>query len=164
MALAYIGLGSNLNGPAQQVSQALTSLSAIQHTQCIRHSSLYGSAPQGPQDQPDFVNAVALIETALTPYELLKTLQDLEVRQGKVKQRHWGERVIDLDILLYDDVEMDDPTLTLPHPCIAQRDFVLLPLQEISPALCIPVQGSVQSLLDKLSEHYVTALADSEKL
>lgn len=119
-------------------------------------SSLYASKPQGPQDQPDFVNAVAKIKTQLSATSLLASLQTLEKEQGKVKKRHWGERVIDLDILLYGSVTIQTTTLTIPHPEIPYRDFVLLPLSEL--VLELPLLGNVSNLIDALDETYVYPL------
>lgn len=152
---AYIGLGSNLDNPAQQIRSALTTLAALADTQLLKSSSLYASKPQGPQDQPDFVNAVCQLQTSLTPVALLDTLQAIEQQQGKVKKRHWGERLIDLDILLFDDQIIETSRLTVPHKEIAGRDFVLLPLQEISPGLVIPGLCSVDDLIKQLETTFV---------
>ncbi|MDX1795757.1 MAG: 2-amino-4-hydroxy-6-hydroxymethyldihydropteridine diphosphokinase [Hydrogenovibrio sp.] len=158
MAVAYIGIGSNLDDPALQVRQAIESLNDLPKTRLLKASSLYGSKPQGPQDQPDFINAVASIETDLSPLDLLLALQQQEQQQGKIKKRHWGERVIDLDILLYDDVVLDQADLILPHPQIDQRDFVLLPLQEVMADREIPGKGSLSDLIAALPITYVYPL------
>ena len=151
----YIGLGSNLAGPAEQVQLAFKALDALPKTAVIQCSQLYASKPQGPQDQPDFVNAVCLIETELEPLMLLDALQAIEQSQGRVKIRRWGERNIDLDILLFDEAVISSERLTVPHPQIAHRDFVLLPLAEISAGLLIPNLGCVDDLISQLDTTYV---------
>jgi 2-amino-4-hydroxy-6-hydroxymethyldihydropteridine diphosphokinase len=152
---AVIGLGGNLENPQIQVQRAIQALSELPQTQLLKASRLYASKPQGPQDQPDFINAVAIIQTALNPYDLLAACQELESTLGKRKVRHWGERLIDLDILLYDDVCLQTPQLTLPHAFLAQRDFVLLPLQEIWPDCDIVNLGKVTDLVNNLTETFV---------
>ncbi|MDR9497865.1 MAG: 2-amino-4-hydroxy-6-hydroxymethyldihydropteridine diphosphokinase [Hydrogenovibrio sp.] len=153
----FVGLGSNLHQPAHQVRQALTALGQLEQTRLNASSQLYASRPQGPQDQPDFVNAVACLSTRLSPEALLSALQNLERQQGKVKNRHWGERVIDLDLLLYSDWLIDTKALTVPHPQIQQRDFVLVPLLELAPELRCPRTGEpYQQALAKLPEHFLT--------
>lgn len=151
----YIGLGSNLSNPEQQVLKALDSLKTLPDTQLIARSELYFSRPQGPQDQPDFVNAVALLKTQLAPIALLDKLQALEQSQGKVKKRHWGERVIDLDILLYGNQTLQTERLVIPHPFMAERDFVLLPLAELSPDLTLPNHSNIKDLISALPEGFI---------
>ena len=143
----FIGLGSNLADPQQQVLLAQRDLSALPETTCIAHSSLYKSPPMGPQDQPDFINAVSAIETTLSPDTLLDYLQQIERQHGRVKQRHWGERTLDLDILVYGDRQIEDAHLHVPHKGIAERAFVLYPLAEIAPNLDIPGLGPIAQLL-----------------
>jgi 2-amino-4-hydroxy-6-hydroxymethyldihydropteridine diphosphokinase len=144
---AYIGLGSNLADPLEQVKTAISNLQLLPDTQLLRWSSLYASPPMGPQDQPDYINAVAAIETALTADQLLNALQDIEHQQGRIRNRHWGERTIDLDVLLYGQNEIDELRLQVPHPGIALRAFVLYPLAEIAPDLNIPNIGKIEHLL-----------------
>ena len=151
----YIGLGSNLAGPVEQVKTACQSLNSLPNTQVIQCSQLYASKPQGPQDQPDFVNAVCLLETDLTPFALLDELQNLEQSQGRIKKRHWGERHIDLDILMFDQDVFCSDRLTVPHVEIANRDFFLLPLAELTPGLLIPKLGSVEMLIANLKTNFV---------
>jgi len=158
MHTVFIGLGSNLSCPTQQIHNALHSIGELASTRVVKTSSLYGSRPLGPQDQPDFVNAVCEIETAFKPQQLLKSLQTIEKEQGRIKKRHWGERVIDLDILLFNDLQMKTPELTIPHSQMHLRDFVLMPLAEIAPDVEIPSLGAIQSLLDELSESYLITL------
>lgn len=143
----FIGLGSNLADPQTQVLSARQALSALPMTQYITMSSLYKSPPMGPQDQPDYINAVVELETTLTPQVLLKELQAIEQNQGRVKRRHWGERTLDLDILLYGDHQIDESDLHVPHKGIAERAFVLYPLAEIVPNIEIPTHGHIAELL-----------------
>ncbi len=146
--LAYIGLGSNLDQPRQQIEQALDSLGQIAQSRLAQASSLYRTSPMGPQDQPDYINAVAALETTLAPLELLDRLQQIERQQGRVRGRRWGERTLDLDLLLYGEEQWDHPRLQLPHPGIALRSFVLVPLQEIAgDELEIPGVGKMDMLL-----------------
>lgn len=144
--LAYIGLGSNLQAPAEQIKAALTDLQSLPATQLLKKSSLYASPPMGPQDQPDYINAVALLETALKPHDLLDQLQKIEQQHGRLRKRHWGERTLDLDILLYDAQMIEDERLSVPHPGLTQRAFVIYPLLEIAGDIMIPGQGSLQTI------------------
>ena len=155
---AYIGLGSNLSNPIDQLKIALQSIDAIPSTQLQQSSSFFGSKPLGPQDQPDFVNAVCQIETELSAKELLQHLQKIELEQGRIKKRHWGERLIDLDILLFGDEVISTDELTVPHTQIALRDFVLIPLVEIVPGLVIPKLGKIEPLIEALEDSYLIAL------
>jgi 2-amino-4-hydroxy-6-hydroxymethyldihydropteridine diphosphokinase len=155
----YVGLGSNLEDPQMQVRSALDELAGLPRTRLRAHSSLYISAPMGPQDQPDFVNAVACLETALRPEQLLRALQAIEQSHRRQKSRHWGPRTLDLDILLYGHDVIDSEHLKVPHPGIAQRNFVLYPLAEIDCQLDIPGVGKVQALLDQCSDDGLRRLA-----
>lgn len=152
---AFIGIGSNLENPKQQVLIAIERLKKLPETHWQGMSQLYGSRPQGPQDQPDFVNAVAWVRTRLSPLALLDALQDIERTQGKVKKRHWGERLIDLDVLLYGETVIDEPRLQVPHPFMTERDFVLLPLLDLKPDGCMPDGRSFQELADRVSDVFV---------
>jgi len=138
MTLCYIGLGANLDDPAGQIVTALQGLAAMQDTRLLQWSSLYGSKPLGPQDQPDYVNAVATLETDLTPEQLLDAVKEQEEKQGRIKKRHWGERTIDLDILLFGDQSYHSERLTIPHKEMCNRSFVVLPMLEIAPQLTLP--------------------------
>ena len=135
---AWIGLGSNLDQPRQQVLTALDDLAGLPLTPLKARSSLYSSGPVGPQDQPDFINAVAMLETLLSPLALLDQLQALEQRHRRVRKYHWGPRTLDLDLLLYDDRVLDLPRLVVPHPWLAERAFVVQPMLELAPQLCLP--------------------------
>jgi 2-amino-4-hydroxy-6-hydroxymethyldihydropteridine diphosphokinase len=143
---AFIALGSNLQDPASQVRQALQQLAMLPETSLLRASSLYRTAPVGYGNQPDFINAAAGISTTLEPLPLLRALLDIEQRRGRERPFPNAPRVLDLDLLLYDDLTMQTPELTLPHPRLHERGFVLLPLAEIAPELLIPGQGRVSEL------------------
>jgi len=145
----YIGLGSNLQQPEQQIRQAR---SVIAEQDCIvelRFSSLFSSSPMGPQDQPDYVNAVMKIATSLSAIALLRVLQGIENKQGRVrKSEQWGARTLDLDLLLFADQQIKHPDLIVPHIGLSERAFVLYPLQEIAPKdLQIPCQGALEQLI-----------------
>ena len=154
----YIGLGGNLSDPVEQLKTALQSISKLPNTVFEKSSSFYASKPLGPQDQPDFVNAVCQVTTELSAQQLLAALQKIEQEQGRVKKRHWGERLIDLDILLYGEQVIQTETLTVPHVQMTLRDFVLVPLAEIAPGLVIPNKGKVETMLKQLEESYLIAL------
>jgi 2-amino-4-hydroxy-6-hydroxymethyldihydropteridine diphosphokinase len=145
----YVGLGSNLDDPRGQVLKAFEAITALPSGYLLRRSSLYRTAPLGPPGQPDYVNAVAALETRLEPFALLDRLQEIERSQGRRREGpRWGPRTLDLDLLLYGDVRMDSERLSLPHPQIQHRAFVLVPLAEVAPAdLEVPGRGSLRSLL-----------------
>ena len=144
---AYVGVGSNLDGPARQVKGAIGLLGEVPGIRLVAASSLYRSGAFGGIEQPDFVNAVVAVLTTLTPGELLAELQAIERRQGRERDElRWGPRVIDLDLLVYSAEKIDGPALTLPHPGIGERNFVLLPLAEIAPDLAVPGLGRVANI------------------
>ena len=145
---AYIGLGSNLAQPAAQVRQAQELLGTLPDTRVARCSSLYRTRPIGDVSQPDFINAACALETVLAPDALLGALLALEARQGRVRtpDNVGGPRVLDLDLLLYGDACLECPDLTVPHPRLHERAFVLYPLAEIAPDLIIPGRGAVSAL------------------
>jgi len=147
--LTYIGLGSNLDNPESQVKTAIEALAGLSQIRLQDRSSLYRSAPMGPQDQPDYVNAVVKLSTGLEPEALLDKLQGIERAQGRVRTQRWGPRTLDLDILLYGQCVVATERLKIPHPGIAERSFVLYPLAEINVQLEIPGLGRVQSLLEQ---------------
>ncbi|WP_273383656.1 2-amino-4-hydroxy-6-hydroxymethyldihydropteridine diphosphokinase [Actinobacillus porcinus] len=153
MTTAYIALGSNLNEPAAQLDAAVLAISQLAQTQCIQVSPYYGSKPMGPQDQPDYVNAVLSIETQLEPLTLLDELQRIENEQGRVRLRRWGERTLDLDILLYGKIEMQTERLTLPHYDMQHREFVIVPLFDIAPELVLPNGSAVKNLRENFNSH-----------
>lgn len=137
MAIAYIALGSNLGNKEKNLRRALLLLTQ-QGVEVVRVSSFLSTEPYGVTDQPQFLNAVACVRTSLAPLALLDVLLATELAMGRVRLRHWGERNIDLDLLLYEDVVLDLPRLHLPHSDMQNRDFVLLPLAEIAPELKHP--------------------------
>lgn len=141
---AYIGIGSNLEAPATQVERALAAIAALPGCKLVSSSSKYLSAPLGPADQPDYINAVVAILTRLNAADLLAELQAIERTQGRTRSgERWGARTLDLDLLVFGSESIDEPGLTVPHPRIAERNFVLLPLAEIAPQLQIPGLGAV---------------------
>ncbi|MBN0989198.1 2-amino-4-hydroxy-6-hydroxymethyldihydropteridine diphosphokinase [Amphritea pacifica] len=139
----YIGLGSNLENPVTQVTTALLELQRLDNCRHLIHSSLYRSDPVGPPGQPDYINAVASLETSLSPLELLDALQALEQQHQRIRVQHWGPRTLDLDLLLYGDQLISNERLTVPHPYLHERNFVLYPLAEINPDLTIAQQKSL---------------------
>ena len=144
-------MGSNRDDPAQQVRRALGELEVLQATRVVRHSRLYRTPPWGPvTSQPDYANAVAEVETELVPGALLSTLQTMETAHGRVRRARWGPRSLDLDLLLYDELTMSTTELTLPHPRLTERAFVLVPLAELAPHLRVPGAGSVAELLARV--------------
>lgn len=143
----YIGLGSNLDKPEQQISSALKKLNEIKDSHLIKDSGLFKSPPMGPKDQPDYLNAAALIETTLDAETLLDCLQLIENNHGRVRNRHWGERTLDLDILLYGNEIINTERLTVPHVGLTQREFVLYPLQRINDQLNVPGKGNIMDLI-----------------
>lgn len=148
--MAYIALGSNLKQPMLQIKQAIIALADLPQTKLPQHSSLYLTSPVGYDNQPDFINAVASLETTLEPSQLLESILDIESSFGRERPFPNAPRVLDLDLLLYDELVMHTPSLTVPHPRMHLRGFVMLPLAEIAPDLMIPKLGSVVELLAKL--------------
>ena len=152
MQTAYIGLGSNLDDPEAQIRQALTAIASITDTSISLISSLYFSKPMGPQDQPDYMNAVLALNTSLRPIALLDQLQNIENNAGRVrKENRWGARVLDLDILLFGNEIINSNRLIVPHYGMKEREFVLLPLAEIAPQLILPDGGSVLTLSQNIA-------------
>ena len=148
MSVAFVGLGSNLGEPAAQVERAIEALRRLPHSSMTKRSSLYRTAPWGGIEQPDFVNGVVAIETTLTAQALMEELLAIERRLGRRRDvERYGPRMIDLDLLLYDDAVIDEPQLRVPHPHMHERAFVLVPLAEIAPDVAIPGQGSVVAAL-----------------
>ncbi|MBT3047401.1 MAG: 2-amino-4-hydroxy-6-hydroxymethyldihydropteridine diphosphokinase [gamma proteobacterium symbiont of Ctena orbiculata] len=149
----YVGLGSNMDNPRRQVETALQELGALRHNTLLKHSSLYRTRPLGPQNQPYFINAVASLATSLDAEALLDQLQALEQAHRRERTSlRWGPRTLDLDLLLYGGMSIDTPRLSVPHPEMTKRAFVLLPLSEIAPPdLEIPGMGRLRDLLPNLS-------------
>lgn len=148
--IVYIGLGSNLDNPLIQLKNARLTICDIDSVQERAFSSFYRSPPMGPADQPDYINAVMALTTMLPPMELLRCLQRIEYQQGRVRGgQRWTARTLDLDLLLYGDRQINMPDLIVPHSGIAERAFVLYPLNEIAPQLQIPGLGAVAELIAK---------------
>ncbi len=166
MIPAYLGLGSNLDRPDRQIERALQALAALPECHLQGCSSLYLSAPVPPcPEQPDYVNAVARLDTRLTPQRLLQELQRIEQRQGRVRGRERGSaRTLDLDLLLYGTQTIASETLTVPHPELARRAFVLLPLQELAPGLQLPQLGRLADLLPAVAQQPIQRLPGNPDL
>lgn len=145
--LAYIGLGSNLANPRAQVEQAFTELAELPNSRLLASSPLYSSAAVGPGEQPNYVNAAALLQTELTPIALLDALQEIEQGHQRLRIEHWGPRTLDLDILLLDEQTIDSERLKVPHTYLTQRNFVLYPLADIAPSLHLPDGRSLEELI-----------------
>ena len=156
---AFIALGSNLDQPEQHIRNGLRELAALPETRLVSASSLYRSAPVGYRDQPDFVNAVACIETRLTPRALLDRLLAIERCHGRMREFPNAPRTLDLDIALYDDLVLHEPGLTIPHPRMHERAFVIVPLAEIAPGASIPGRGSVADWVRNVDAASVVKLA-----
>lgn len=148
---AYLALGSNLADPLHQVRAALDALAALPQTRLLTTSSLYRTPPYGPPDQPDYLNAAVLLETTLAPEALLDLTQRIELEQGRVrKDERWGPRTLDLDIMLFGNLTLNTPRLTVPHYDMHNRAFMLVPLFEIAPDLIFPDGTSLKSLIATL--------------
>lgn len=146
--MAYIGLGSNLDCPEDQIRNARLAIQGMPGVQEYAVSSLYRSPPMGPKNQPDFVNAVMAVETILSAEYLLHGLHEIERNQGRTRnEERWGARTLDLDLLLYGERKIKTAKLTIPHYGIAERSFVLYPLFEIAPDIAVPGKGTVRYLL-----------------
>ncbi len=144
--IAWVGLGSNLANPINQVLQAFIELDQIPRTRLIKQSALYESEPFGPVEQDNFINAVAALETALSPIELLDQLQAIEALHHRERKVHWGPRTLDLDILLFGNEQLCIERLNVPHPYLAERNFVLYPLLALEPELTLPSGIKLQAL------------------
>jgi 2-amino-4-hydroxy-6-hydroxymethyldihydropteridine diphosphokinase len=158
----FIGIGANLGDPAAQVLEACARLAQdLPESHLVARSSLYRNPPMGPQDQPDYVNAVACVHTGLGPGALLAELQRIETVMGRRRDgTRWGPRLLDLDILLYGTERINEPGLRIPHPGIAERDFVLFPLRELAPDLEIPDHGPVLQLCRAVSATGLVAIPE----
>lgn len=163
MKKVYIGLGSNLDDPILQIHEAVDRMRDIPGVTINKLSSLYRSKPLGPQDQPDFINAVAEIETNLSPQELLNFLKRIEIAQQRIDSGvRWGPRTIDLDILLFGDEEIETPDLQIPHVGLSQREFVVYPLAEIAPNLTLPSGEKISDLKARCPMREMTVLPIEE--
>jgi 2-amino-4-hydroxy-6-hydroxymethyldihydropteridine diphosphokinase len=157
--LAYIGIGSNLDNPVAQVQEAIEELGAIPDSILIARSSLYSSKPMGSAAQPDYANAVVAVDTVLSPQALLQALLAIERRQGRVRTgEKWGPRILDLDLLLYGNRVIATAELTVPHPGLHERDFVLVPLEEIAGDINIPGRGMLNALISRCENHALRKL------
>ncbi len=160
---AYIGIGSNLEQPVEQVLRARRALAGLPRTRLVGFSALYRNPAVGPGEQPDYVNAVAAIETKLEPRALLEALQAIEAAQGRVRNGvRWQPRTLDLDVLLYAERVIREEGLTVPHPHIQERAFVLRPLADLAPELVIPGLGPVTRLLAHVSQADLLRLESHE--
>ena len=148
--LAYIGLGSNLNNPKQQIKDALIALNTTKDVKVVGLSSLYQSKPVDGSKQPDYINSMCQVNTHLTALELLYVCQDIETKQHRVREKKWGARTIDLDIILYGTQVIASKQLMVPHPEMMNRAFVLVPLSELESDLKVPVLGPLSELIDRL--------------
>ena len=155
MTRAYVALGANLGNPILTVKSALADLDALADTRRIAASSLYRTAPVGLKNQPDFINAVAALETELSPAELLERLFVIEQRFGRKRSVKNAPRTLDLDLLLHGDAVLDTPALTLPHPRMHERAFVLAPLAEIAPDVVVPGRGTAAALLAAVADQAI---------
>ena len=156
---AYIGLGSNLDNPVTQVLEAVEELEMIPDTILVARSTLYSGRPMGPEEQPDYVNAVVSLDTLLSADDLHRALVSIEDLQGRTRDgEKWGPRIIDLDLLLYGNSTIDTATLTVPHPGMHERDFVIVPLEEIAGNVKIPGRGFLYSLINKCKSHSLKKL------
>lgn len=157
--LVYIGLGANLAQPVQQLERAVLALHNLKDTQVVKVSGFYASKPMGPQDQPDYVNAVAALSTGLSAAELLTELQQIELDQGRQrKDERWGPRTLDLDILLFGDQVIQTERLTVPHYGMKVREFVLYPLAELDSDLILPDGSKLSELLKMVPLNGLTRL------
>ena len=159
MTLAYVAIGSNLGRPVEQVEQAFEDLGSIAQTALVKRSSLYRSKPLGYADQPPFVNAVALLDTALPPEGLLDALQAIEARHGRSRSFANAPRALDLDLLLYGDAVVNQPRLVVPHPRMHLRAFVLRPLVELAAGIAIPGIGAAQAMLEQCGDQSVERIS-----
>jgi 2-amino-4-hydroxy-6-hydroxymethyldihydropteridine diphosphokinase len=157
--MAYIGLGSNLSNPRQQVINAAEAITNIENSNVTTVSSLFLSKPMGPQDQDDYINAVVAIETNLTAISLLDALQSIENVAGRMRKNdRWDARILDCDILLYGDESIENERLTVPHYGMKVREFVLLPLLEVAPDLHMPDGTSIRTLSNEINHNGIIKL------
>lgn len=155
---AFIGLGSNLEDPSAQLARAVVALAALPRTTLVAQSPFYRSRPVGPQDQPDFVNGAVWLRTSLPPLDLLDQLQAIEQAHGRQRIEHWGPRTLDLDLLVYGRENIREPRLTVPHPQLPERDFVLQPLLDLDPELALPDGTRVAELRSRCPDNQLRKL------
>ncbi len=159
MPIAYLGLGSNLHEPRRQLSRALQSLAKFPQTTLATQSSIYRSKPIGVRAQPHYLNMVVMLKTTLSPQQLLKHCQAIEQQQKRLRKKIWGARTIDIDILLYGQHVIELPYLHIPHPELLYRDFVWMPLLEISPRLCLPNGQALSDCIVKIEPSIVACFS-----
>jgi len=155
---AYVAIGSNLEHPRERVLEAMERLAALGAAHALLRSQLYLSRPMGPQDQPDYINAAVGLLTQHSPQEMLAGLLDIERSMGRSRRERWGPRVIDLDLVWMVDAAVDEPGLTVPHPGVSIRNFVLYPLADIAPTIKIPGIGTVLDLKLKVGGDGISVL------
>ncbi len=151
-----------MDKPGQQITRAISELESLESSNMLRVSSLYKSKPHGPQDQPDYINAVLELETSLPAFTLLSHMQAIELNHKRVKERHWGPRTLDLDLLFYGQEHIEEENLKVPHPEMKKRNFVLYPLYEIAPELTIENWGRLENLVAQLDSTGLDKLDTNE--
>tara|TARA_B110000014_G_C19608439_1_gene322153 strand:+ start:26 stop:505 length:480 start_codon:yes stop_codon:yes gene_type:complete len=158
MSFIYIALGSNLKNPRKQVLNGILSIKKLNGVKLLKESYLYQTPPVGILNQPDFINAVIKISSDLKPQELLKEILNVENDAGRVRDQKNGPRILDLDILLFDDLIINEENLTIPHPRMHERLFVLLPLKDIDENIMIPNQGKIKDIIKKLTKENINRI------
>lgn len=155
MTRCYLGLGSNLHSPLRQLRRAVDSIRKLPRTALVHVSKIYVSHPLGVHSQPNYFNLVVAIETSLPAIQLLRLCQAIEHKQHRVHKQHWGARTLDIDLLLYDKKTINTQTLTIPHPQMLKRDFVLVPLLDIAPKACLPDNQLIADYLTNCDRYLV---------
>lgn len=158
MSRCYLGLGSNLGNPRQEIKDAITHLHSLPKVSVTKTSSFYRSKPMGPKNQNDFINAVIEISTTLNPHQLLALCKTTERQQNRIHYYRWGPRTIDIDLLLFEQLILDSPNLQIPHPGLPHRNFVVFPLHELNSKLILPDGVAIKSLFNELDETDITQL------
>jgi len=161
---AFIGLGSNLENPMRQLAQAIARLAALPKSQLIAQSPFYASRPVGPQDQPDFINGAVWLSTDLRALALLDELQAIEQSHGRIRERHWGPRTLDLDLLLFGNEVIQTPRLTVPHAYLHERDFALQPLLDLNSELALPDGTALRALRKRCPDNHLRQLSPSTSI
>lgn len=160
---AYVAVGSNLSEPCERVAEACTHLQSIADTRLVARSRLYRTRPLGPQDQPQFINGAVGLLTRLGPHAMLEALLGIERRMGRMRRERWGPRVIDLDLIWMVGPTVDEPALTLPHPGVSSRNFVLYPLSDIAPTLDLPGHGRVLDLKSRAGAQGISLVGGASR-
>jgi len=154
-----LSLGANLGDPLGALTSALEALAQTEGVEVLAISSFYGTAPIGGPDQPDYINAVAVLETTLAPMAILDLAHQIEADHDRVRQERWGPRTLDIDLVVYDDVVSEDPTLTIPHPRAHQRAFVLVPWHELEPDAVLATFGRIADLIEHVKDQDIAVVA-----